>query len=210
MKDDLIDSFDYPLICIKGINYMPDSDDFAEMAKIFNKWLFNNSLKDIWLRCCMIDDINFDLQESMLDAGIFELGIDVISCNAMAIAMIKDNICKCKVSFNHSIYTDVQFDDVCLDVIDMLHWCNETMKDCFAIYEALEKNDISILCKSKFDTKYLKSELGYDSKYCIKHIEPRFNVIDLLGASDVQVMSSKDIVIMKRQKLDKILAIKFI
>ena len=77
----------------------------------------------------------FDVQTCLLEVGIFERGIDSISCNSMSFSILRhdsqDNayVVKQQVLFNKDIYKDIKFTDFVHDAAHAMSFCNDVMQN---------------------------------------------------------------------------------
>lgn len=215
MKDELVDKFDYALPFIDAIDYCPDREDFEKMLPIIDKWIFNCKTKIIKTDCCCLDDMLFDVQGYILEAGVFEFGIDDISCNSIAMFILNKEadgsikVYKKQMSFNKEIYHNVKFMDVIADTANHMSFIHYAIANAHSICDAAFKHDIDTLVRLLSNKPNANlSNLENCSMNSIKPINVRFKCLDLLdGINNVFEWHNNNSIIMKKDGIDKVLLI---
>lgn len=221
LHDDLIDIFDYPLPCTDAIDYTPDQDDFNLAFHALDKWLFSRKMKDVSVKCSDVKHMLFDVQTYLLEAGIFEHGVDGISCNVMSLSVLRRNkqkgdacIIKQQLSFNEDVYKDIKFADFVHDVSHaMTFCCNVINKDELLCNAAIEHDAVKLSGFFNEDFKTDYAQIQYAKHDSIKHVDAKFTCLNILDESldnSVFLWQDSSSIAMNKNDENDVLIIKFI
>lgn len=156
----------------------------------------------------------FDIQTALLNSGICEKGIDDIKCNAAAVCILEEDAeHSVHLALNQALVSTDAYGNVAqlssLGIVeDFKHYVESIAEHASSLFAAAEKEDYEWTWKNIMskDIQHVSSlDYGKPVKVCFKEL----NFLGRYADDGVFFCNDGKLVIMKKQKVNRLLLLRF-